>query len=113
MQLARLAAPQLPQLQRAGQCRPQRARPADAGDRCEQYTGSPIASRGVTTPPAALETNRGAPTSWQSYWRSPMTTAPRHNLWDNPMGTDGFEFVEYTGPDPQALVALFVRMGFV
>src|ERR1700720_4814446 len=29
------------------------------------------------------------------------------------MGTDGFEFVEYTGPDPQALAALFGRMGFV
>ena len=23
-------------------------------------------------------------------------------LWDNPMGTDGFEFVEYTGPEPAA-----------
>src|SRR5712691_8744259 len=28
------------------------------------------------------------------------------------MGTDGFEFVEYTGPDPQALAALFERTGF-
>src|SRR5271166_2557255 len=37
----------------------------------------------------------------------------RRDLWDNPMGTDGFEFVEYTGPDPQALAALFERMGFV
>jgi 4-hydroxyphenylpyruvate dioxygenase len=35
------------------------------------------------------------------------------DLWDNPMGTDGFEFVEYTGPEPQALAALFERMGFV
>ncbi|HEU0156165.1 MAG TPA: 4-hydroxyphenylpyruvate dioxygenase [Stellaceae bacterium] len=35
------------------------------------------------------------------------------DLWDNPMATDGFEFVEYTGPDPQALEALFARMGFV
>jgi 4-hydroxyphenylpyruvate dioxygenase len=35
------------------------------------------------------------------------------DLWDNPMGTVGFEFVEYTGPDPQALAALFERMGFV
>jgi 4-hydroxyphenylpyruvate dioxygenase len=35
------------------------------------------------------------------------------DLWDNPMGTDGFEFVEYTGPDPQELGALFERMGFV
>ncbi|KQQ32602.1 4-hydroxyphenylpyruvate dioxygenase [Duganella sp. Leaf126] len=32
--------------------------------------------------------------------------------WDNPMGTDGFEFVEYAAPDPQALGALFERMGF-
>jgi 4-hydroxyphenylpyruvate dioxygenase len=31
---------------------------------------------------------------------------------DNPMGTDGFEFVEYTAPDPQLLRALFERMGF-
>jgi 4-hydroxyphenylpyruvate dioxygenase len=42
-----------------------------------------------------------------------MTMMPRRDLWDNPMGTDGFEFVEYTGPDPQALAALFERMGFV
>ena len=41
------------------------------------------------------------------------TQSVRHDLWDNPMGTDGFEFVEYTGPDPQALAALFERMGFV
>jgi 4-hydroxyphenylpyruvate dioxygenase len=40
-------------------------------------------------------------------------TTPGRDLWDNPMGTDGFEFVEYTGPDPQALAALFERMGFV
>ena len=32
--------------------------------------------------------------------------------WDNPMGTDGFEFVEYAAPDPQAMGALFERMGF-
>ena len=37
----------------------------------------------------------------------------RRDLSDNPMGTDGFEFVEYTGPEPQALAALFARMGFV
>jgi 4-hydroxyphenylpyruvate dioxygenase len=42
-----------------------------------------------------------------------MAAAPRQDLWDNPMATDGFEFVEYTGPDPQALGALFERMGFV
>ena len=33
-------------------------------------------------------------------------------LWDNPIGTDGFEFVEYTGPDPAALHRLFESMGF-
>jgi 4-hydroxyphenylpyruvate dioxygenase len=30
----------------------------------------------------------------------------------NPMGTDGFEFVEFTGPDMPALEALFTRLGF-
>ena len=30
----------------------------------------------------------------------------------NPMGTDGFEFVEFTGPDLPALEALFIRLGF-
>ena len=29
------------------------------------------------------------------------------------MGTDGFEFIEYAAPDPQAMGALFERMGFV
>src|ERR1700733_1745494 len=33
-------------------------------------------------------------------------------LWDNPIGTDGFEFVEYTAPDIAALHQLFTRMGF-
>lgn len=31
---------------------------------------------------------------------------------DNPAGTDGFEFVEYAGPDTRALGALFEAMGF-
>ena len=31
---------------------------------------------------------------------------------DNPMGTDGFKFVEYTAPDTKALGALFESMGF-
>jgi 4-hydroxyphenylpyruvate dioxygenase len=30
----------------------------------------------------------------------------------NPMGTDGFEFVEYTAPNPEALRSLFAKMGF-
>lgn len=33
--------------------------------------------------------------------------------WDNPMGTDGFEFIEYAAPDPYALGKLFEQMGFV
>ena len=32
--------------------------------------------------------------------------------WDNPMGTDGFEFIEYAAPDPVAMGALFEHMGF-
>ncbi len=32
--------------------------------------------------------------------------------WDNPMGTDGFEFIEYAAPDPRALGTLFESMGF-
>ena len=32
--------------------------------------------------------------------------------WDNPMGTDGFEFIEYAAPDPAALGAVFEKMGF-
>jgi 4-hydroxyphenylpyruvate dioxygenase len=32
--------------------------------------------------------------------------------WDNPMGTDGFEFIEYAAPDPVALGQLFTTMGF-
>jgi 4-hydroxyphenylpyruvate dioxygenase len=30
----------------------------------------------------------------------------------NPMGTDGFEFIEYTAPKPAELVAIFERLGF-
>jgi len=32
--------------------------------------------------------------------------------WDNPMGTEGFEFIEYAAPDPTAMGALFERLGF-
>jgi 4-hydroxyphenylpyruvate dioxygenase len=34
------------------------------------------------------------------------------DLLDNPLGTDGFEFVEFTGPDPQAIARQFAAMGF-
>jgi 4-hydroxyphenylpyruvate dioxygenase len=34
------------------------------------------------------------------------------DLFDNPMGTDGFEFVEYTAPDTAALGRYFEGLGF-
>jgi 4-hydroxyphenylpyruvate dioxygenase len=33
--------------------------------------------------------------------------------WDNPMGTDGFEFIEYAAPDPEAMGKMFERLGFM
>ena len=45
-----------------------------------------------------------------------MTAAPAIELGplglENPMGTDGFEFVEYAAPDPDLLRSLFAKMGF-
>jgi 4-hydroxyphenylpyruvate dioxygenase len=35
------------------------------------------------------------------------------DLFENPLGTDGFEFVEFTSPDPARLQQLFELMGFV
>jgi 4-hydroxyphenylpyruvate dioxygenase len=32
---------------------------------------------------------------------------------ENPLGVDGFEFVEFTGPDPQAMIRQLETMGFV
>ncbi len=34
------------------------------------------------------------------------------DLFDNPLGTDGFEFVEYAAPDPAQLASLFAQLGF-
>ena len=34
------------------------------------------------------------------------------SLWENPLQTDGFEFVEYAAHDPEALGVLFEQMGF-
>ncbi len=34
------------------------------------------------------------------------------DLFENPIGTDGFEFVEYTSSNPDELAALFERLGF-
>ena len=33
--------------------------------------------------------------------------------WDNPIQTDGFEFVEYASSQPEKLAALFEQLGFV
>src|SRR3954469_3643099 len=42
----------------------------------------------------------------------PQTLTQQTSAWDNPMGTDGFEFIEYAAPDPKAMGQLFERMGF-
>ncbi|HWA00009.1 MAG TPA: 4-hydroxyphenylpyruvate dioxygenase [Caulobacterales bacterium] len=34
------------------------------------------------------------------------------DLFDNPIGTDGFEFVEFTGPEPETLARYFEQIGF-
>ncbi|ACG79242.1 4-hydroxyphenylpyruvate dioxygenase [Phenylobacterium zucineum HLK1] len=34
------------------------------------------------------------------------------DLFENPLGTDGFEFVEFTSPEPERLKTLFELMGF-
>jgi 4-hydroxyphenylpyruvate dioxygenase len=36
----------------------------------------------------------------------------QNQLWENPVGTDGFEFIEYTAPDPKALGQVFENLGF-
>ncbi len=35
-----------------------------------------------------------------------------HDHWDNPAGTCGFEFIEFSSPAPAALQALFGQLGF-
>ncbi|WP_374665995.1 4-hydroxyphenylpyruvate dioxygenase [Ramlibacter sp.] len=42
----------------------------------------------------------------------PAETTAAVTAWENPMGTDGFEFIEYAAPDPKAMGELFERMGF-
>ncbi|MBX9908274.1 MAG: 4-hydroxyphenylpyruvate dioxygenase [Beijerinckiaceae bacterium] len=42
----------------------------------------------------------------------PFDAAPPAISEANPMGTDGFEFVEYAHPEPEKLGALFEQMGF-
>jgi 4-hydroxyphenylpyruvate dioxygenase len=53
------------------------------------------------------------PTNHNPHTTAPaLTKATSDSAWDNPMGTDGFEFIEYAAPDPAAMGALFERMGF-
>src|SRR5579875_3098082 len=63
------------------------------------------------TPAAPTSPLRGR--AAEAQMATAQASRQRRDLWDNPMGTDGFEFIEYTGPDPSALAALFERMGFV
>ncbi|HEY7900976.1 MAG TPA: 4-hydroxyphenylpyruvate dioxygenase [Caulobacteraceae bacterium] len=41
-----------------------------------------------------------------------MNASAGRDLFDNPLGTDGFEFVEFTAPEPERLKGLFEQMGF-
>jgi 4-hydroxyphenylpyruvate dioxygenase len=39
-------------------------------------------------------------------------THMKPETWDNPMGTAGFEFIEFAAPDPAAMGEIFQKMGF-
>ncbi len=43
---------------------------------------------------------------------APTQTLQGESAWENPMGTDGFEFIEYAAPDPAAMGKAFESMGF-
>ena len=60
--------------------------------------------------PNRSKTARSAPARRSS--EAPRAAAGRARPVDNPMGTDGFEFVEYTAPDTKALGRLFEMLGF-
>src|SRR5882757_7624150 len=55
-----------------------------------------------------LQTNQGA----SAMGPFPHDAPPAEISTDNPMGTDGFEFVEYAHPKPDELHALFALMGY-
>src|SRR5215217_6038835 len=57
-----------------------------------------------------MRASRPASTAKRMIWRRGQIMSSQTH--DNPMGTDGFEFVEYTAPDPEVLRALFERLGF-
>jgi len=41
-----------------------------------------------------------------------MSTENTTQIWDNPMGTDGFEFIEFATPNPKEMDTLFRTLGF-
>ena len=41
-----------------------------------------------------------------------MVTNFDNSAWENPMGTAGFEFVEFSSPRPEELEKLFTLLGF-
>jgi 4-hydroxyphenylpyruvate dioxygenase len=43
---------------------------------------------------------------------TPTALSDKGDLFENPLGTDGFEFVEFTSPEPERLKGLFEKMGF-
>jgi 4-hydroxyphenylpyruvate dioxygenase len=43
---------------------------------------------------------------------TPSATNSADTARENPIGLNGFEFVEFTGPDPEALAAMFETLGF-
>src|SRR6185369_14011628 len=70
----------------------------------------------VSTPVSALTCSK---TAWARayslmlpFFQTRESSAMQFTPWDNPMGTDGFEFIEYAAPDPVAMGQVFERMGF-
>ncbi len=43
----------------------------------------------------------------------PAAQPGQPGVFENPMGIDGFEFVEFASPEPQKLHELFRNLGFV
>ena len=68
------------------------------GNRRWQHDGSPVAMRGSAHERIALRSNTPGRIE-----RVSVASNETGNLWENPLGTDGFEFVEYAAPDPQAM----------
>src|SRR5258708_29915586 len=90
-----------------------RARPPPRIDCMRRSLSSSYELDGVRRGGAPLAGSWPATTSNAGVEEVAMPESAARDLWDNPMGTDGFEFVEYTGPEPAQLAALFERMGFV